>query len=62
MVPLIVGILLTPVFMLFLIPMTYAQMASTVLAFVLLFCATIASTTDAKTQEVFIGTAVQLCL
>ena len=52
-----VGILLTPVFLLFLVSMTRVKMAMTVFAFVLLFAVVMCSTTDAKTQEIFVGTA-----
>lgn len=57
LVSLAVGILLLPIYLLFLVSMTRWEMATTVSAFMLLFCSVICSTTDAKTLEVFMATA-----
>ena len=57
LVSLAVGVLLAPVFLLFLVSMTRLEMAMTVFAFVLLFCVMMSITSDAKTQEVLMGTA-----
>lgn len=57
LVSLAVGVLLIPIYLLFLVTMTRLDMALTVSAFMLLFCVVMCSTTDAKAQEVLIGTA-----
>ncbi|KAH6679131.1 hypothetical protein B0J14DRAFT_580100 [Halenospora varia] len=51
------AILLLPVMLLFLIPMSRASMAWLVFGFVMLFSMVVSSIADAKTHEVLIGTA-----
>lgn len=57
LVSLSVGVLLTPVALLFLVSMTRLDMLLTVFAFVLLFCVMMSTTSGAKIQEVLMGTA-----
>ena len=52
-----VAILLVPVFLLFLLPMGHQAMTWMVFGFVLAFAATMSAVTEAKVQEVFVGTA-----
>ena len=52
-----VGILLVPVFLLFLVPMTRGMMALTASAFLLLFSVAMSFMTGAKVHEIFVGTA-----
>jgi hypothetical protein len=52
-----VGILLAPVLLLFLVPMKREAMAWMVFGFVLAFSVTLSAVTEAKVQEVLIGTA-----
>ena len=54
---LVVGILLAPVFLLFLVPMARGLMALTASAFLFLFAAVLSFMTDAKLEVIFIGTA-----
>jgi hypothetical protein len=56
-VSLAAGILLVPVFLLFLVSMNRVQMALVVLAFVLLFGGVMCTTTDANTQEILVAIA-----
>jgi hypothetical protein len=50
-------ILLIPVFLLFLVPMSKPMMATVASLFVLLFSVVVSSVTGAKVQEVFFGSA-----
>jgi uncharacterized membrane protein len=52
-----VGFLMIPVFLLFLVSMSRAVMVVTVLAFVLVFSWMLTMISEARTQEVLIGTA-----
>jgi hypothetical protein len=52
-----VGILISPVFLLFLVPMKRESMAWMVFAFVVAFSVTLSVVTEAKVQEVLVGTA-----
>jgi hypothetical protein len=56
-VSLAVGFLMIPVFLLFLVSMSRAVMVVTVLAFVLVFSWMLTMISEARTQEVLIGTA-----
>jgi hypothetical protein len=56
-VSLAVGILLVPVFFLFLVQMSRESMAWMVFGFVFAFSVTMSVVTEAKSQEVLIGTA-----
>ncbi|KAH8597950.1 hypothetical protein B0O99DRAFT_684650 [Bisporella sp. PMI_857] len=56
-VSLTVGTLLIPVLLLFLVDMAKQTMAWIVIGFVVAFSGTMTATTDAKTQELFVGTA-----
>ncbi len=51
------GVLLVPVFLLYLIPMSRVMMALTASTFVVLFTVAVTTTTGAKVHEVFFGTA-----
>jgi len=51
------GILLIPVFLLFLVPMSHMAMCWLVFGFVLIFSGMMSVLTEAKVQEVFVGTA-----
>lgn len=57
MVFLAVNFLLIPVFLLFLVQMSRPAMSLTVLTFVLAFAVVLGAMTQAKAQEVLIGTA-----
>lgn len=62
-VSLAVALLLIPVFLLFLIPMTRGAMAVTALSFVFFFSLVVSTMTPAKIHEVFFGTATYVsCL
>ena len=52
-----IGILFAPVLLLFLVPMKREVMAWMVFGFVLAFSVTLSAVTEAKVQEVLIGTA-----
>jgi hypothetical protein len=52
-----VGFLLTPVFILFLVPMSRAAMVITVFAFVLSFSTMLSLVSGARTQDLLVGTA-----
>ena len=56
-VSLAVGLLLIPVFILFLVPMSRALMAVTASICLIAFTVVISAVTGAKVQEVFFGTA-----
>lgn len=53
----VIGILLVPVFLLFLVPMSRLLMAVTSAGFILLFALIMSVVTDGKVYEVFVGTA-----
>jgi len=52
-----VSLLLTPGFILFLMPMSRMGMVCTVLAFVFMFAIALATLSQAKTQDILVGTA-----
>jgi Family of unknown function (DUF6594) len=57
MVSTIMGVLLTPVFLLFLIPMSHPMMAFTSTAFIFLFAVIMTVVAEGRTYEIFVGTA-----
>jgi hypothetical protein len=56
-VSLAVGLLLIPIFLLFLVTMSRGVMAMIALGFVFLFGLVVSTTTNAKVHEIFFGTA-----
>jgi hypothetical protein len=53
-------ILMTPVFLLFLVPMSHLLMAITTASFIFLFALILCVVTEGRVYEVFVGTATQV--
>jgi hypothetical protein len=53
----IMGVLLVPVFLLFLVPMSHLLMAMTSAGFILFFALIMSVVTEGRVYEVFVGTA-----
>ncbi len=56
----IMGILITPVFLLFLLPMSRLLMAVTSTGFIFIFAWIMCAVTEGRVYEVFVGTATQV--
>ncbi|KAH8779613.1 hypothetical protein BGZ57DRAFT_889339 [Hyaloscypha finlandica] len=57
MVSTIMGILLSPVYLLFLVPMSHLMMAITSTSFIILFAIIMTVVAEGRIYEVFVGTA-----
>jgi hypothetical protein len=57
MVSTVMGILLIPVYLLFLVPMSHLMMAITSTAFIILFAIIMTVVAEGRIYEIFVGTA-----